>query len=143
MPAEYSNIAVQTVAENGNVTFLDGSRACTKGYITHRDGSGTFRLKGASNTCKTIYRVTFDANITVAVGGTVGTISVSLSEDGEIVGNAVGVVTPAAIGDFFNVSFTTFITIPCGCCVSVAIRNTSDGTAIDVENANIVFDRVA
>lgn len=143
MPAEYSNTAVQTVAENGNILFLNGTRACNKGFITHRDSSGVFRLKGASNTCKTIYRVTFNANIAVATGGTVGEISVSLFEDGETVGNAVGVVTPAAVGDFFNVSFTTFVTIPCNCCVSVAIENTSTGTAIDIENANIVFDRVA
>ena len=143
MPAEYSNTAVQTVAENGNILFLNGTRACTKGFISHRDSSGVFRLKGASNTCKTIYRVTFNANVAVAEGGTVGEISVSLFEDGEAVGNAVGVVTPAAVGDFFNVSFTTFVTISCGCCVSVAIENTSTGTAIDVENANIVFDRVA
>ena len=143
MPAEYSNTAVQTVAENGNILFLNGTRACNKGFITHRDSSGVFRLKGASNTCKTIYRVTFNANSAVATGGTVGEISVSLFEDGEAVGNAVGVVTPAAVGDFFNVSFTTFVTIPCSCCVSVAIENTSTGTAIDVENANIVFDRVA
>ena len=143
MPAEYSNTAVQTVAENGNILFLNGTRACNKGFITHRDSSGVFRLKGASNTCKTIYRVTFNANIAVATGGTVGEISVSLFEDGEAVGNAVGVATPAAVGDFFNVSFTTFVTIPCNCCVSVAIENTSTGTAIDVENANIVFDRVA
>lgn len=143
MAAEYSYIPLQTVAEDENILFLDGDRACRKGFITHRSGAGIFRLKGASNSCKTIYRVTFNANIAVATGGTAGPISVALQEDGETIGNAVATVTPAAVGDFFNVSLSTFITIPCGCCVTVSVENISAGTAIDVTNANIIFDRVA
>ena len=143
MAAEYSFIPVQTVAEDANILFTDGDRACRKGFITHRSGSGVFRLKGASNGCKAIYKVEFNANIAVATGGTVGPISVALQEDGETLGNAVAIVTPAAIGDFFNVSLSTFIYIPCGCCVTVSVENVSDGTAIDVANANIVFERVA
>lgn len=143
MAAEYSAILPQTVAENSNIVFLDGDRACRKGYITHRSGSGVFRLKGAGNTCKTVYRVTFNANIAVATGGTVGAISVALQEDGETLQNAVATVTPTVAEAFFNVSLTTFIIIPCGCCVTVSVENISDGTAIDVTNANIIFDRVA
>ncbi len=143
MAAEYSYVPVQTVAEDENILFTNGTRACTKGYISHREGSGIFRLKGASNGCKAIYRVTFNANIAVAEGGTVGPISVALQEDGETLGNAIATVTPAAIGEFFNVSLTTFISIPCGCCATVSAENVSDGTAIDVSNANIIFDRVA
>ena len=146
MAAEYSYIPSQIVAEDENVLFLDGDRACRKGYVTHRSGSGIFRLKGASNACKTIYRIQFNANIAVAAaddGGVLGPISIALQEDGETVGNAVATVTPAAIGDFFNVSVSTFIVIPCGCCVTISVENISDGTAIDVENANIIIDRVA
>lgn len=117
MAAEYSYIPTQLVEENGNIVFLDGNRSCTKGLISHRAGSGVFRLKGAS--------------------------SVALQEDGETTGNATAVVTPTVAEAFFNVSFSTFIVIPCGCCVTVSIENTSDGTAIDVANANIIFDRVA
>ena len=146
MAAEYSAILPQTVAEDENIVFFDSDRACKKGYITHRSGSGVFRLKGAGNACKTVYRVTFNANIAVAPaadGGVLAPISVALQEDGETLTNAVAVVTPAAIGDFFNVSVSTFIVIPCGCCVTVSVENISDGTAIDVTNANIIFDRVA
>lgn len=143
MAAEYSYIPLQTVAEDENILLMDGERACKKGCVTHRSGSGVFRLKGASNSCKTIYSVHFNANIAVAEGGTVGPISVALQEDGETVGNAVAIVTPAAIGNFFNVSFETFIVIPCGCCVTVSVKNISDGNAIDVTNVNIIFDRVA
>lgn len=142
MAAEYSYPLAQTVAEGENIVFMDGDRACRKGYITHRSGSGVFRLKAANNTCKTIYRVTFGANIAVAVGGTVGGISVALQEDGETLRNTVSTVTPAAIGDAFKVSLDTFVSIPCGCCVTVSVENIST-TAIDVTNANIIFDRVA
>ena len=141
--AEYSYPLVQTIAEDENIIFLDGDRACKKGYITHRSGSGVFRLKGAGNACKTVYRVTFNANIAVAEGGTVGAISVALQEDGETLQNAIATVTPTVAEAFFNVSLTTFIIIPCGCCVTVSVENISDGTAIDVTNSNIIFDRVA
>ena len=144
MAAEYSYPLVQTVAEDENIIFLDGDRACKKGYITHRSGAGIFRLKGVSNACKTVYRVTFNANIAVSEGGTVGEISVALQEDGETLQNSVASVTPAAVEEFFNVSLSTFITIPCGCCVTVSVENISEsGTDIDVRNANIIFDRVA
>lgn len=143
MAAEYSYIPLQTVAEEENILFLDGDRACKKGLVTHRSGAGIFRLKGANNVCRTMYRIHFNANIAVADGGTLGPISIALQEDGETLGNAVATVTPAAIGDFFNVSISTFVPVTCGCCVTISVKNISDGTAIDVTNANIIIDRVA
>ena len=143
MAAEYSNVALQTVAVDENVLFNNGDRACHKGFISHRDDSGIFFLKGSNNGCRAVYRVTFDGNIAIATGGTVEPISVALTINGEALGNATAIVTPAAIGDFFNVSITTFVDIPCSCCVSVSVENTSDTTAIDITNANIIFDRVA
>ena len=142
--AEYSAVALQTVEVDENIIFNNGCRACRKGFISHRDDSGIFFLKGASNGCKAVYRVTFDGNIAVATdGGTVEPISVSLTINGEEIGNATAVVTPTVAGAFFNVSITTFIDIPCSCCVTVSVENTSDTTPIDVTNANIIFDRVA
>jgi cytidine deaminase len=122
---------------------MDGDRACRKGFVSHRTGSGIFFLKGSNNGCKAVYRVTFDGNIAIATGGTVEPISVALTINGEALGNATAIVTPAAIGDFFNVSITTFVDIPCGCCVTVSVENTSETTDIDITNANIIFDRVA
>lgn len=146
MAAEYSNVVLQTVAVDDNVLFTNGNRACRKGFISHRDDSGIFFLRGASNGCKAVYRVTFDGNIAVAPaddGGVLEPISVAITINGESLGNATAIVTPAAIGDLFNVSITTFIDIPCGCCVTVSVENTSPTSAIDVQNANIIFDRVA
>lgn len=143
MAAEYSRIDLQTVSVDENVVFMDGDRACRKGFVSHRTGSGIFFLKGSNNGCKAVYRVTFNGNIAIATGGTVEPISVALTINGEALGNATAIVTPAAIGDFFNVSITTFVDIPCGCCVTVSVENTSASTAIEVENANIIFERVA
>ena len=140
--AEYSAIAAQSVAVDENVLFNNGSRSCRKGFIQHRDDSGIFFLKGSSNGCRAVYRVTFNGNIAIATGGTVEPISVSLAINGEALGNATAIVTPAAIGNFFNVSVTTFIDIQCGCCVTVSVENVSATTAIDVANANVVFERV-
>ena len=143
MAAEYSAIPVQSIAVDENVIFANGSRACRKGFIQHRDDSGIFFLKGSTNGCRATYKVTFDGNIAIATGGTVEPISVALTINGEALGNATATVTPAAIGDFFNVSLTTFIDIPCGCCVTVSVENVSDTTDIDLTNGNIIFDRVA
>ena len=143
MAAEYSAITAQTIAVDENVIFTNGSRACRKGFIQHRDTSGIFFLKGSNGCNKAVYRVTFNGNIAIAEGGTVEPISIALTINGEQLGNALATVTPAAVGDFFNVSISTFIDVPCGCCVTVSVENVSDTTAIDVTNANIIFDRVA
>ena len=146
--AEYSAVALQTVDVDDNIIFTNSFRACRKGFIEHRNDSGIFTLKGSSNSCRATYRVTFDGNIAASVaadGGVLGPISIALTINGEALGNATAIVTPAALAtDFFNVSVTTFIDIPCGCCVTVGVENVSDNdSSIDVTNANIIFDRVA
>lgn len=143
MACEYNYVTTQVVAEDENVLFLNGNRCCRKGLITHNDNSGIFRLKGVSNCCKTIYRVQFNANIAISAGGVVAPISVALVQNGEVLRNAVATVTPAAVGDFFNVSISTFIELPCGCCDTISVRNITDDISIDVINANIIIDRVA
>lgn len=142
MAAEYSFPLTQAIASNGLVLFGDGRRACTKGNITHRDNSGIFRLKGGTNGCRAIYRVTFNANVAVTAGSTVAPITLALQEDGEAASNAVATVTPTVAGAFFNVSINTFVSIPCGCCVTLAVKNIGT-TAINAVNSNLMFERVA
>lgn len=142
MAAEYS-YPLQTVAADANILFLEGVRACRKGYVQHLDNSGIFTLRGVTNQCRACYKVQFNANIAIATGGTVEPISVALAINGEPLANANAIVTPESVGAFFNVSFATFVNVPCGCCLTVSIRNTSDTTAIDVTNANVIINRVA
>ena len=85
----------------------------------------------------------FNANIAITTGGTVEPISVAITQNGETLNNAVATVTPAATGDFWNVSIATFIEIPCGCCDTISVKNISATTGIDAVNSNLIIDRVA
>ena len=134
--------AVQTVAANQNVYFTDSvtSGSCA---IEHRDGSGLVTLRGlATSQNRARFKVTFGANIAVSTGGTAGPISLAIALDGESVPATVMTITPAAVGDFFNVSSSIFIDIPTGCCSRVSIKNIST-QSVDVINANLIAERVA
>ena len=50
--------------------------------------------------------------------------------------------TPAAVDQYNNVSSGIYIDVPRGCCVNIAVENTSD-QAVSVANANIVVTREA
>lgn len=146
MAVELTAPAVQTVQYGGNVLFTDTAVGCNRGYVVHREGAGIVTLRGIG--CQRArYKVTFGGNI-AAEGGTVAPISVAIAINGEPLPATTMTVTPAAVGDFFNVSRTTFIDVPCGCCVTIAVENVSLTAAgatipIDVQNANIVIERVA
>lgn len=134
--------AVQTVPANQNVYFTD---SVTSGNysIEHRDGSGLVTLRGVTNTqSRARFRIHFGANIAITAGGTVGPISLAISLDGEAVPATIMTVTPAAVGDFFNVSASIFIDIPRGCCSHVAVKNIST-QPIDIQNANLIAVRSA
>ena len=143
--AEFIANAEQEVLANQNV-LLNDSIPCPNGYVVHRNGSGIITLRGiVNNPCGTFarYAVTFNANIAVPTGGTVGEIGVALAIDGEAVQTSRAVVTPAAVEDYWNVTSTAIITVPRGCCYTVAVENISDGTSISVINANMVVTRTA
>ena len=133
--------ALQTVNENQNVLFTD-SVICGNCSMTHRNGSGLVTLRGVTNQCRARYKVTFGGNIAIPTGGTVGEISLAISLDGEPIGTTTMIATPAAVEEFANVFSAIFIDVPRGCCVTIGVRNTSD-QAIDVQNANLIVERVA
>lgn len=139
--AEYTNAYVQSVAPNANVVFTE-EPVSGKGCIAHREGSGLITLRGMTNQCRALFRVTFGGNIAIPTGGTVGEISIAIAIDGEPVPSATATVTPAAVANFFNVFSSVFIEVPKGCCVTVSVRNINT-QAIEVENANIIVERAA
>lgn len=139
--AEFTGIFVQQVAAGQNVVFTE-TPVSGSNCVVHRDGSGIVTLRGITNQCRARYKVVFGGNIAVATGGTAGPVSVAIALEGEALGSATATVTPAATGDFFNVFSAAFIEVPRGCCVTVAVKNTSDQT-IEVENANLIVERVA
>ena len=139
--AEFTAVALQTVEEGQNVIFTE-TPICPTKCITHREGSGIVRLRGLTNQCRARFLVAFSGNIQIPTGGTVGEISLAISVDGESLQSAQMIVTPAAVENFFNVSTQVYLDVPCGCCVTIAVENTSD-QAIEVQNANLIVVRVA
>lgn len=139
--AEYLAVASQEVAANGNVVFTN---TAVKGSncIQHREGSGIVTLRGLTNQCRARYFVDFSANIAVPTGGTAGAISLAIAISGEPVLSSQMISTPAAVAQFNNVSTGIYVDVPKGCCVNIAVENTS-GVAIDVANANLVVTREA
>lgn len=140
--AEYTAIALQEVEAGQNVVFTETPVRCNRGFVLHREGSGVFTLRGITNQCRARYKVSFGANIAIPTGGTVGEISIALAIEGEALGSATAIETPAAVEEFSNVFTAVFVEVPRGCCLTVAVRNTSDD-AINVQNANLIIERVA
>lgn len=139
--AEFTNNVLQLVAIGQNVVFNE-TPVCPTKCITHREGSGIVRLRGLTNQCRARYLVSFSGNIEIPTGGTVGAISLAISVDGEPLQSTQMIVTPAAVLNFFNVSAQVYVDVPCGCCATIAVENTST-QAINVQNANLIITREA
>lgn len=141
--AEFVANEIQEV-ELGQNVLLNGSIPCNKGYVLHREGSGIVTLRGVTNSCSCFarYQVTFNGNIAVPEDGVAGEISLALAIDGEPLQTSRARVTPAAVDEYFNTTSTAIITVPRGCCYTVAVENTSD-QAINVQNANLTVTRIA
>lgn len=133
--------ALQTVPANQNVYFTD-TITCGGCSVTHRDDSGLITLRGLTNQCRARFKVSFGGNIAVPATGTAGPISLALAIDGEAVPATTMTVTPAAVSEFFNVFSTVFVDVPKGCCLTVSVQNITE-TAVDVQNANLIVERVA
>ncbi len=139
--AEYVAVANQSVATNGNVVFTN-TAVQGSNCIKHREGSGIITLRGITNQCRARFFVEFSANIAVPTGGTAGAISLAIAISGEPVLSSQMISTPAAVEQFNNVSAGIYVDVPAGCCVNIAVENTSN-QAIDVANANIIVTREA
>ena len=148
--AEYLANAVQVVELNQPVIFT-ASIPCNKGCVYHEDETGIFILKGITNNCFARYQVTFNGNIAIPTGGTVGPIAVAITVNGEQRPTSRAIITPAAVEEYGNVTSTAIVTVPKGCCFSMSVRAVSGVTdptdtpapSIDVINANLVINRIA
>lgn len=152
--AEYLANALQVVSLNSPVLF-NASIPCTKGYVYHEDETGIFTLRGIVNNsscCFARYQVTFNGNISVPEGGELTPIAVALSVQGEERPTSRAIFTPQAVDEFGNVTSTAIITVPKGCCFSLAVRyvdatvtdpETAPTPTINVQNANLVINRIS
>ena len=151
MAAEYLANAVQLVSLNSPVIF-SASIPCRCGYVYHEDETGIFILRGiTSGQCFATYQVTFNGNIAIPEGGAVTPIAVAVTVNGEPRLTSRAIYTPAAVDEYGNVTSTAIIKVPKGCCFSLSveyIQATDDPTVvqtplIEVQNANLVVDRIA
>ena len=149
MAAEYLANATQTINLNSPAIFT-ASIPCTKGYVYHEDETGIFILRGITNgQCFATYQVTYNGNIAIPDGGTVAPIAVAITVNGAERPTSKAVFTPAAVGDYGNVTSTAIIKVPRGCCFTLSVNavpaNTTDtpAPAIEMENANLVVSRIA
>ena len=140
----------QNVAFGQNLLLADSIR-CPNGYVIHRNGSGILTLRGITPNCFARYEVTFNGNIAVPEGGTAAAIAVALAIDGEALQSSRAIVTPAAVEQYFNVTPTAIITVPKGCCYTVALENVNAGVGgeivdeqtISVADGNLTVTRIA
>ena len=140
--AEYTANAIQAVSASHNVVFTDTVANCNKGYIIHRPGSGIVTLRGITNQCKARYKVSFGGNIAVPTDQTVGAISLAIALNGEPISTTNAIVTPAAVNEYFNVFTAIYVDVPKCCCHTVSVENTST-IPIDVQNANLIVERLS
>lgn len=132
--------ALQTVAPGQSVLF--NNKAVKSGCAeSWREGSGQVVLDQPGR-----HLVTFSGNIAVPTGGMAGEISLGLALQGEAMYGSVMRATPAAAGEFFNVSTQHYVDVPrgcCGgvCCQTVTVQNTG-AADVSVDNANITSVRV-
>lgn len=144
---EFSNNLLQTVNPGETILFTENPVKCNRGFVRHRDDTGTFLLSGwvprsGCGCCanSAVYMCDFGANIAIPDGGTVEAISVALTLDGATIPASTMTITPAAVEQFWNISRAINVQVWRGCCESLAIRNTSTQPIL-VQNANIVLSR--
>lgn len=151
MPS-YGYNPVQSVPLNQGAIF-NTINGCNRGLVLHENGSGMIILRGAvDRPCQRIarYKVTAISNIALPEGATVVPIAVALGVNGETRQDSRAIFTPAAVGDYGNVTCSDFIDVPRGCCLFLSIKNvaaSSDpayvpASVIDMQNLNITVDKV-
>lgn len=148
--AEYLYNAVQAVQLNQPALF-ENSIPCNRGNVYHENETGIFILRGNTPNCFAQYQVTFNGNIAVPEGGTVGPIAVAIALNGEPRLTSRAIFTPAAVDQYGNVTSTAIVRVPRGCCFSLSVRavaGSDDPTVvpapvINLQNANLTIVRTA
>ena len=146
----------QIVLLNNHILFNASNCQCRcrgNSKVYHDDGSGVFILSGRNNSNNSNgneYQVTFNGNIAIPTGGTVGPIAVAIMLNGETEFESRSIFTPAAVDEYGNVTSKTVIKVPkcCGCfamSVDYVSGVVNDPAAVPapsilVENGNLTID---
>ena len=151
MACEFLYNPIQEVALNAPILF-DTSIPCSRGYVYHEDETGVFILRGCTNNCFARYQVTFNGNVAIPDGGDITPVAIAITVQGEPRLTSRAIYTPQAVDEYGNLTSTAIITVPRGCCMTVAVdyvdATTDDPTVtptplIEVQNANLTITRIA
>lgn len=138
--AEFTAVATQTVAQNSNIIWTD-TPVPGNCSIVHREGSGLVTLRALPNgQCRSRFKVTFGANLAAVTAASA--VSLAVAINGEPVSSSTMIVTPAAVGEYFNVNSSVYLDIPTNCCSQISVENTS-AQSVSIQNANLIVERVA
>lgn len=117
--ARYVTTADALVALNGTIPFNSVSIPCNKGNVVPLV-TGVLNLNGNTSNRFARYEVTLQGNIQIPEGGAVTPIALGITLNGAVIPESVAIVTPAAAEEYWHVSTTVSVTVPCGCCVTVS-----------------------
>ena len=138
--------AIQKVVENDNVLFtttvVPGN--CS---IIHCEDSGLVTLRGLPNGQRRArFRVTFTGNMKADSDATiqgVTLLSLAASKNGETIPTSTMTITVGDTTSTYNIGTEFLIDVPIGCCTTIAFRNITNRIDIDIQNANLIVERVA
>ena len=139
--AEFTNSNIVEIAAGQNVPLTE-TAVNNKPCIVHRQGAGIVTLRGLTNQCRALFKVSYGGNIAIPTGGAVEAITAALAVNGEPLDSASATVTPAAVENYFNIYVSAQVSVPKGCCLTVAMENTS-AQAISFANSNLTVERIA
>ena len=122
--ASYVTTTDALVALNGTIPFNSVSIPCNKGNVIPL-APGILNLNGNTSNRFARYKVTLQGNIQIPEGGEVTPIALGITLNGAIIPESVAIVTPAAAEEYRHINTSAYITVPCGCCVTVS------GTYVD------------
>lgn len=106
--------------------------------MIHREGSGLVTLRGLTTQARARFHVQFGGNVALSTGATVAPVQFAIA----VILSTQMIVTPAAVGNYFNISASIFLDVPAGCCQNISVKNTGT-TSADIQNANLIIERVA
>ena len=117
--ASYVTTADNLVVLNGTIPFDSVSIPCNKGNVVPLV-PGVLNLKGNTSNRFARYEITLQGNIEIPTGGAVTPIALGITLNGVVIPESIAIVTPAAVENYWHVNTSAFITVPCGCCVTVS-----------------------
>ena len=117
--SSYVTTTDNLVALNGTIPFNSVSIPCNKGNVVPLV-PGVLNLNGNTSNRFARYEVTLQGNIQIPEGGAVTPIALGITLNGAVIPESVAIVTPAAAEEYWHVSTTVSVTVPCGCCVTVS-----------------------